>query len=248
MPSIRERLAGQRPGSGYGGGNGPAMAAAATAGPAGQGQLVAALDAGEGRSALPPRPVPSVMIARRGRRRPALPADPDSHRFPRQRCSSPRSSTSATARPRSAPSAPARTASCSRRAQIPQVLKHAVIAAEDRHFYTEGGISLTGIVRAAYDDVIGSGGLQGGSTITEQFAKNYYASIGTSRTVSTQAQGDPRRDQALAREVQGLDPDPVPEHDLPRQQRLRRRRGRRRPTSASRPASSTSRRPPCSPP
>ncbi len=70
-------------------------------------------------------------------------------------------------------------------AQIPQVLKQAVIAAEDRHFYTEGGISISGIARAAYDDVFGSGGLQGGSTITEQFAKNAYASIGTTRTVST---------------------------------------------------------------
>jgi membrane peptidoglycan carboxypeptidase len=70
-------------------------------------------------------------------------------------------------------------------AQIPQVLKQAVIAAEDRHFYAEGGISISGIARAAYDDVFGSGGLQGGSTITEQFAKNAYASIGTTRTVST---------------------------------------------------------------
>jgi membrane peptidoglycan carboxypeptidase len=70
-------------------------------------------------------------------------------------------------------------------AQIPQVLRQAVIAAEDRHFYTEGGISITGIARAAYDDVFGSGGLQGGSTITEQFAKNAYASIGTTRTVNT---------------------------------------------------------------
>jgi len=70
-------------------------------------------------------------------------------------------------------------------AQIPQVLDQAVIAAEDRHFYSEGGISVTGIARAAYEDIFGSGGLQGGSTITEQFAKNYYASIGTSRSPST---------------------------------------------------------------
>jgi membrane peptidoglycan carboxypeptidase len=70
-------------------------------------------------------------------------------------------------------------------AQISPRLKEAVIAAEDRHFYTEGGISLTGIARAAYEDAFGSGGLQGGSTITEQFAKNYYGSIGTSRTIST---------------------------------------------------------------
>ncbi|HLI36674.1 MAG TPA: transglycosylase domain-containing protein, partial [Streptosporangiaceae bacterium] len=34
----------------------------------------------------------------------------------------------------------------------------AVLAAEDRGFWTEGGISLTGIIRAAYEDVKGSGG------------------------------------------------------------------------------------------
>ena len=67
--------------------------------------------------------------------------------------------------------------------QIPQVLKQAVIAAEDRHFYTEGGVSPTGIVRAAYQDLTG-GQFQGGSTITQQFARNYYSTIGTSQTLS----------------------------------------------------------------
>ncbi len=67
--------------------------------------------------------------------------------------------------------------------QIPQVLKQAVIAAEDRHFYSEGGISPTGIMRAAYEDLTG-GQFQGGSTITQQFARNYYAAIGTSQTLS----------------------------------------------------------------
>ena len=67
--------------------------------------------------------------------------------------------------------------------QIPAVLKQAVIAAEDRHFYTEGGVSPTGILRAAYQDLTG-GQFQGGSTITQQFARNYYSSIGTSQTLS----------------------------------------------------------------
>jgi membrane peptidoglycan carboxypeptidase len=69
--------------------------------------------------------------------------------------------------------------------QMPQNVENAVIAAEDRNFYHEGGISVTGIMRAAYDNVFGSGGIQGGSTITEQYAKNYYANIGASRTVTT---------------------------------------------------------------
>ena len=69
--------------------------------------------------------------------------------------------------------------------QIPQPLINAVVAAEDRSFWTEGGISPTGIVRAAYADVNGSdGSLQGGSTITQQFVRNYYAGIGTQQTLS----------------------------------------------------------------
>ncbi len=68
-------------------------------------------------------------------------------------------------------------------AQIPQVLKNAVIAAEDRHFYTEGGVSPTGILRATYEDLTG-GTFQGGSTITQQFVRNYYANIGTEQTMS----------------------------------------------------------------
>jgi membrane peptidoglycan carboxypeptidase len=69
--------------------------------------------------------------------------------------------------------------------QIPAQLRNAVLAAEDRNFYNEGGISPTGIMRAAYEDVTGSGdALQGGSTITQQFVRNYYASIGTEQTVS----------------------------------------------------------------
>jgi membrane peptidoglycan carboxypeptidase len=69
--------------------------------------------------------------------------------------------------------------------QIPAVMKDAMVAAEDRHFYSEGGISVTGILRSAYEDIKGGGSLQGGSTLTEEFAKNYYTTIGTSRTIST---------------------------------------------------------------
>ncbi|HEY6479560.1 MAG TPA: transglycosylase domain-containing protein, partial [Streptosporangiaceae bacterium] len=58
--------------------------------------------------------------------------------------------------------------------QIPAVMNNAIIAAEDRQFYSEGGISVTGILRAAYTDLKGGGFTQGGSTLTEQFVKNYY--------------------------------------------------------------------------
>ena len=69
--------------------------------------------------------------------------------------------------------------------QIPKVVQDAVVAAEDRGFWTEGGISPTGILRAAYDDLTSSGGnLSGGSTITQQFVRNYYQDIGTAQTAS----------------------------------------------------------------
>jgi membrane peptidoglycan carboxypeptidase len=69
--------------------------------------------------------------------------------------------------------------------QIPSVMTHAMTAAEDRHFYTEGGVSLTGLMRAAYEDVRGDGNLQGGSTITMQYAKNYYSGVNTGQNLST---------------------------------------------------------------
>jgi membrane peptidoglycan carboxypeptidase len=70
--------------------------------------------------------------------------------------------------------------------QIPKGLQDAVISAEDRGFWTEGGISPTGILRAAYEDVSGGSGAspQGGSTITQEFVRNYYANVGTQQTIS----------------------------------------------------------------
>jgi len=68
--------------------------------------------------------------------------------------------------------------------QIPMTVQDAAISAEDRSFWTEGGISPTGILRAAYDDLTSSGSLSGGSTITQQFVRQYYSNIGTQQTVS----------------------------------------------------------------
>ena len=69
--------------------------------------------------------------------------------------------------------------------QIPANLRNAVVAAEDKNFWHEGGISPTGILRAAYYDLTSSGGnLQGGSTITQQLVRNYYANVGTAQTVT----------------------------------------------------------------
>jgi membrane peptidoglycan carboxypeptidase len=59
--------------------------------------------------------------------------------------------------------------------QVPDYVQKAVLAAEDRTFYTNKGISPTGIVRAFWNNLRG-GSTQGGSTITQQYAKNAYLS------------------------------------------------------------------------
>jgi penicillin-binding protein 1A len=59
-------------------------------------------------------------------------------------------------------------------AEIPEVLKEAVIADEDRNFYHHGGVDLRGTLRALWSDVRHSGPLQGGSTITQQYVKLAY--------------------------------------------------------------------------
>ena len=59
--------------------------------------------------------------------------------------------------------------------QVPEHVQQAVLAAEDRRFYTEPGISPRGIARALLTNVRGGGGIQqGGSTITQQYAKNAF--------------------------------------------------------------------------
>ncbi|MCB0978838.1 MAG: penicillin-binding protein, partial [Acidimicrobiales bacterium] len=60
--------------------------------------------------------------------------------------------------------------------QIPEVLRQAVVSAEDRDFFKHGGVDPLGIGRAAYQDIKGSGSRQGGSTITQQYVKQEYLS------------------------------------------------------------------------
>jgi penicillin-binding protein 1A len=62
-----------------------------------------------------------------------------------------------------------------RESQIAPVMKHAIIAIEDRRFYTNDGVDLRGIGRALYQDIVQQKVVQGGSTITQQFVKNALA-------------------------------------------------------------------------
>ena len=54
-------------------------------------------------------------------------------------------------------------------------MDHAIVAVEDKRFWTDPGVDLRGLVRAAVADLTGSA-TQGGSTIAEQFVKNVLAS------------------------------------------------------------------------
>ena len=53
-------------------------------------------------------------------------------------------------------------------------LQHAVVSAEDNRFYTHNGSDLRGILRAAFQNLRGSRIRQGGSTITQQLARNTF--------------------------------------------------------------------------
>ncbi len=58
---------------------------------------------------------------------------------------------------------------------MPQSIRDAVIATEDKNFYTNPGFDPVGILRAAWTDVVSHGVVQGGSTITQQLVKTVYA-------------------------------------------------------------------------
>lgn len=59
---------------------------------------------------------------------------------------------------------------------IPQSMQDAVVASEDRRFFEHRGYSLVGIVRAFYANLQAQEIQQGGSTITQQLAKNAFLS------------------------------------------------------------------------
>jgi len=58
---------------------------------------------------------------------------------------------------------------------LPQILKDATIAIEDKNFYHHGGIDPAGIARAAWKDLLAGGKpVQGASTITQQLVRDLY--------------------------------------------------------------------------
>ncbi|WP_157897900.1 transglycosylase domain-containing protein [Mycolicibacterium rutilum] len=91
--------------------------------------------------------------------------------------------------------------------QIPVQVRNAVMAAEDRDFYSNPGFSFTGFARAMKNNLFG-GDVQGGSTITQQYVKN--ALVGSERAgvgglirkakelvISTKMSGEWSKDQVM---------------------------------------------------
>jgi penicillin-binding protein 1A len=57
---------------------------------------------------------------------------------------------------------------------LPPYLPKAFVAIEDRRFYDHHGVDPIGMSRALLRDVVGGGGIEGGSTLTQQLAKNLF--------------------------------------------------------------------------
>jgi penicillin-binding protein 1A len=70
--------------------------------------------------------------------------------------------------------------------ELPPYLPKAFVAIEDRRFYDHFGIDPVGISRAVYRNLAHRGGLQGGSTLTQQLAKNLF--LTQERTASRKIQ------------------------------------------------------------
>lgn len=66
--------------------------------------------------------------------------------------------------------------------EVPKIYKDAVIAVEDHRFYKHGAFSVVSIVRAIRNNIKIGKAVEGGSTITQQVAKNLYFEMDRSLT------------------------------------------------------------------
>lgn len=58
--------------------------------------------------------------------------------------------------------------------QLPEIYVDAVLSVEDHRFYNHPGIDMIAIVRAVFNDIRAGAFVEGGSTVTQQLAKNLY--------------------------------------------------------------------------
>lgn len=78
-------------------------------------------------------------------------------------------------------------------ATLPEYVGQAVVASEDRRFYSNAGIDPIGLVRALWNNIRGNP-TQGGSTLTQQYVERYY-------TGQTSGYGDKVREVVLALKI-----------------------------------------------
>ena len=88
--------------------------------------------------------------------------------------------------------------------EIPDVVREATVAIEDRRFYEHQGVDFEGIVRAAVKNVESKKDIQGGSTLTMQLVRNLY----TGERARTGVAGYKRkiREAKLAQELEDRHP------------------------------------------
>ena len=108
--------------------------------------------------------------------------------------------------------------------ELPDYVPKAFIAIEDRRFYSHRGVDPLGILRALAADVLRRGASQGGSTITQQLAKNLF--LTQERTVTRKAQEVVLALWLEHKFTKSANPRALSEPRLFRRRRLRRRRRR----------------------
>ncbi len=107
---------------------------------------------------------------------------------------------------------------------FPDHLIKATLSTEDRRFYEHFGIDVPGTLRAVVTNARAGGVVQGGSSITQQLAKNLFLS--NERTIERKVKEAFLRDLARDPADQEPDPETLSRSCLSRRRRLRRRRGR----------------------
>ncbi len=105
--------------------------------------------------------------------------------------------------------------------ELPDYVPKAFVAIEDRRFYSHHGVDPWGISRAVIADVLRRGASQGGSTITQQLAKNLF--LTQERTVSRKLQEVGAGAVARTQIQQSANPRALSQPRLFRLRRLRRR-------------------------
>ena len=118
-------------------------------------------------------------------------------------------------------------------AQMSPLLVKAIVSIEDQRFYDHQGVDTVRIAAAALTNLREGRRAQGGSTLTQQLARQAFLTL--DKSLRPQAQGSDRRRRARVRVLEGRDPRAVPEQGLLRRRPARRRSGLARASSASTP-------------